>query len=133
MAVSSLELGDVRLAGTIGANVAFNCNSPFVVHLMSDSGALVHSGRRDVAGFETTIPYTASLNVPFDGGGAGAINACASAALLAAASCASLDSATHTAIRQTAELSLHWLGEAARPRLAGTYQDVIRISVEFAP
>lgn len=133
MAASSLDLGDVVAAGTISANVAFNCNTPFVVHLMSDGGALVHNGAREVAGFETIIPYTASLNLPFDDGGVGAINACASAALLAGASCGSLNSATHTAIRQTAALSLQWLAQAATPRLAGRYQDVIRISVEFAP
>lgn len=133
MPAGALDLGDVSGAGTADAAIGVSCNAPFILHLASEGGGLV-TATPAVPGFESHIAYDASLVVPFDSGGSAASGPCGSDALLAAAPCASLASGTHTAIGQTATLSLSWqAASAAEPRLAGTYQDVIRVSVEFAP
>ena len=131
----AIDLGDLTRAGTKDADIELSCNAPFILQLASDKGNFGAVAPPAAAGnFATTLSYRAGLSVPYDDGTSGAISDCASADLLAGATCATLASGTHTAINQVAHLALSWSApDTAIPLLAGTYSDIIRISIEFAP
>lgn len=127
-----MALGDVSKAGSAETSFGFSCNAPFKVTLESRRGGLALSQPVPAIGnFGDRAKYSIDAMFPYDSGGHGAIAGCASDRLEARrgeSGCGSIFTGDRTAINQTAKLKLSWQ-EAAKPLLAGDYEDVLTLRI----
>lgn len=128
---------NLAISGNAQAQATVNCNTGFVIKATSASGAIT-STSHTATGFTNTVPYSLAFNSPTDSGimiG----GPCASATLVAGqAGCvlspagSGLSSNGALATGKTATLTLSWTPPVQK-LVAGTYTDVITLSIAAAP
>ncbi len=125
---TSIDLGDLREAGRRLVSIHVDCNTPFLVVMSSDRGALVSDAGGSVpAAFTDRVAYQAKVEIPTDLGLL--VHACGSHEA-AGSSCAPADSRGGIAQGMDGQVEISWSRPELEP-LAGHYRD--RLSISFQP
>jgi hypothetical protein len=131
---------DFATSGEVRGGALVNCNTGFAIKATSANGAVKNAASAS-PGFTNSLNYRFSLIVPLSDAPGSRINAtCGSETLVAGqSSCAlspagpGLQSGGAVAINQKAAVYFSWKIPARLHLVAGSYQDVITISIAAAP
>jgi len=132
---SAFGAANLNANGSVNASALVNCNAPYQLRASSANGTL-KSVTAAPAQFNNSLDYSLSVTVPLDAGGQ--ISAtCASTTLVSgASSCAlspasasGLSSGSGTSTSKTATLALQWTLPTSTRLIAGSYADVITVTI----
>lgn len=135
---ASGQFGNANLDanGTVTAAAVVNCNLKYVVKATSARGGLKNATAAPSSSFSNLLAYNFSLSVPLDNGGGTISATCTSTALVAGASnCqlspagTGLSSGNGTSVNQNAALSIGWTLPTTTRLVAGSYSDVLTITI----
>lgn len=128
--------GNLEQAFRQDIRLKLDCNTPFAIHAVSQSGALVHTtATPDSSGFAFSKTYNVQVAVETD---LGVITSarCDSSTLRDGGTCElangrGLSSGQGVAVDRDAILTIDWPDQSALPRrlAAGDYQDTITITI----
>ena len=138
---TSAELGSLSHGGSLQLGFTLDCNSAFRIRVSSAYGALMLGGdsapavRAVHGGLAISLDYALALNVMTDLGNIG--DTCSSVALAGHGACSffgagaaqGLSSGNGVCLDQPGSLIISWQAPK-QPLAAGTYKDVIKITVE---
>jgi hypothetical protein len=126
---------DFGATGSAPGSAKVNCNGPFAVRATSANGAVVN-GKTAPQGFSNKLVYNLTVTVPLDSGasvsamcGSASLTAGKSDCTLSPAHSVGLSSNGETATEKTATLSLAWTTPTTPRLLAGSYADVLTVTV----
>jgi len=121
--------------GSVSGSALVNCNAPYRLRASSSNGALT-TPTAAPAQFSNSLAYNLTAAVPLDAGGqvsatcaSSTLTAGSSSCALSPASATGLSSGTGTSNSKVASLSVQWTLPTATRLIAGSYSDVITITI----
>ena len=121
--------------GSVNGSAVVNCNAPYRLRASSSNGAL-KAATTAPAQFSNSLAYNLTAAVPLDAGGqvsatcaSSSLTAGSSSCALSPASASGLSSGAGTSTAKVASLSVQWALPTATRLIAGSYSDVITISI----
>ena len=130
---ASANLGNISQAGSLSVPFTIDCNAPFSYALKSANGGLKHQAVAAApSGFSVLLPYSVQTVIATNSG-AGINQTCTSANVKdGAVTCPFANSGNAVAINQPGSLGLSW-SASGQPLVAGSYQDVLTLTVSTPP
>ena len=135
---TAFPAANLGASGSVAASADIGCNAKFKLNATSTNGSMKASGAA-APGFSNTIPYSLSVSVPIDQGGAISATCPATQLVAGQSACAlsplnatGLSSVNGTAVSQIASLTAAWTLPTVK-LIAGAYSDTITLLIATLP
>lgn len=140
VATSGFSAANLDANGSSSATAAVNCNTKYVLKAVSANGGLKTTTPVSSASFSNKLDYQFTISVPLDNGAGTLSGSCGASNLTAGAGfCAlspagaGLSSGGRTSTGKTATLGINWTLPVSTHLIAGSYTDIITISIAAQP